>query len=352
MRAFVSRFSFRPLGLMAATALMANAAWAQAPNWVPIVAGESLYLDTASITLSPDAPAGAKWLEFDMVLNTPIPSTQEDAAQLNAFFGTEPKSFFNHATLNCDDMALREHSNGIAYGSFQTPRRDASGKPIQPFELDQLIEYDLHNSPTFEPVASASEAQRYAQLLCQSDTPTEAQANLSLIQLNQAVPSVTDTPELVALANYPNKFIDRASIKQHLSAPHIRDVNIVYQMPKDDPQFAQATEPYGIDQFTLVFDRSMNCQTRSMRSNYRAITPDYTPTSLLLEYRPQEDAEYLPITAEEQSLYDLVCPASEAVPTVAPKMAPLAPPVAAPVVTPPKPAAPIRRPSPFRTEYD
>lgn len=327
------------LALVAVSTLFASTVWAQAPNWAPVIEGESLFVDTASFTLSPNAPAGERWVEFDMVLNTPVPDSQEDAAELNAFFGAEPKSFFNHATINCSDIAVREESNGIAYGHFQTPRRDPSGRPYQPFELDQLIEYDRHSNPSFEAISSEAEAQRYAQLLCQSTAPLTADTQLSLAQLNQAVPSVSHAAQLIPLVNYPDKFLDQASIKQHVDAPHIHDFNIVYHMPKDDPQFAQATEPYGLDQFTLVFDRSINCQARSMRSNHRAITATYEPTSLLLEYRPQANADYLPLTAEEDSLYALVCPA----PIV---------PVAAPAAPSVKPAAPIRRPSPFRTEYD
>lgn len=342
MHAPVSHLTTLKLSCFITTALLANASWAQAPNWLPVIEGESLYVDMASVVSSPNQPPYARWVEFDMVLNTPVPSTQEDADKLNAYFGLEPKSFFNHVTVNCEDITLREQSNGIAYGHFQTPRRDHTGKSVKPFELDQLIEYDLHSDPQFEAITSTPEAKRYAELICSSAPEASLEATPSLAFLGQAVPNVTQTPKLVPLAHYPHKFIDQASIRPHQDAPHQKDFNIVYQMPKDDPQFLEATAPYGLDQFTIVFDRTMNCQDKSMRSNYRAITSHYQPSALLIEYRPQEGADYLPISGEEQSLYDLICPTPE---------------VVMPIVI--KPAKPVsngykepRRPMPFRTEYD
>lgn len=344
MLAYAPRFSLRLFALFTATVFYTPAAIAQAPNWVRVVDGESLFVDTGSLTLNPTAPAGQKWVDFDVLLNTPVPSTQADAAELNAFFGTEPKTFFNHMTINCTQLSVREQSSGMAYGHFKTLRRDANGNPLQALELDQLIEYDLHSQPQFESLADSPEATPYQQLLCQSATPESGSGHDSLAQLNQAVPNVSAPAELVPLANYPHKFIDKRSIKQRHDHAHIRDFNIVYQMPKDDPQFDQVTQPYGLDGFTMVFDRSINCDDHSMRSNYRAIAPTYAPNAPLLEYRPQEDAAYLPITAEEQTLYDQVCPTPIAM---------------MPLVTPPlennpvaKPKAPASRTPAFRTEYD
>ncbi len=319
------------------TSLCLPSAWAQAPRWQAVVEGESLYVDAASLSLNKDAPAGQKWVDFDAVLNTPVPASQADAAELNAFFGTAPKTFFNHMTLNCNDMSVREHSSGIAHGTFQTPRKDAQGQPIQAFELDQLIEYDLHSQTAFEPLTGTADIERYQQLLCQAPT-LAAHNELSLVQLQQAIPNISSTPELIAIAGYPHTYVDTSSLKQRVDQANLRDFNIVYQMPTNDPRFAQVTEPYGLDSLTMVFDHSMNCKTRSMRTNYRAIAAHYAQTALLLEYRPQEDAAYRPITADEAAIEALVCPvAAPATPT---------PPA---VVTQPTVTKPA---SPFKTDYD
>lgn len=332
----MTAYALRSLSLrLAFLASFSLPVWAQAPQWQPVINGESLYVDVASISLNQHAPTGQKWVNFDAILNTPVPPNQEDAATLNAFFGMAPKTFFNHMTIDCTQMSVRENSSGIAHGVFQTPRRNTTGQAWQAFELDQLVEYDLHGQAHFESIADAPEATRYQQLLCQSDLDHPQDKNLSLVQLNQVLANVSNTPNLVALANTPNKYIDLTSITKRTDKAEVKDFNLVYMMPSDDPQFTAATKPYGLNSLTMVFDRSIDCQTHSMRSNYRAVVANYVPNALLLEYRPQEQATYLPISTEEQPLYDLVCPA-KAIPAA--------------VVTPT--ATGKQTKTPFRTEYE